>query len=88
MTKQMALDLGPKGIRVNCVVPGYIRTDMFDQSHTPERKQKIIDLHPLGRVGVPEEIARVVTFLASDAASFITAASVVVDGGLTAQFGL
>jgi len=87
MTRAMALDLAPAAVRVNCVAPGYIRTDMFDTSHTPERKRRIAHLHPLDRVGAPEEVARAVTFLVSDDASFITGACLPVDGGLTSQFG-
>jgi NAD(P)-dependent dehydrogenase (short-subunit alcohol dehydrogenase family) len=84
----MALDLAPLGIRVNCVEPGHIRTHMYDQSNPEERKRAIAALYPLGRIGEPEEVARAVTFLASDAASFITGACLLVDGGVTAQFGL
>jgi NAD(P)-dependent dehydrogenase (short-subunit alcohol dehydrogenase family) len=88
LTRQMAVDLAPYGIRVNCVAPGFIRTDMYESGHSPERKQLIERLHVLGRVGEPREVASVVTFLASDAASFVTGACILADGGLTAQFGL
>jgi NAD(P)-dependent dehydrogenase (short-subunit alcohol dehydrogenase family) len=88
LTKQMALELAPRGIRVNCVAPGFIRTDMFDDSHPPERRARIAALHALGRVGEPAEVAAVVSFLCCDLASFVTGATVVVDGGLTTQFGL
>jgi NAD(P)-dependent dehydrogenase (short-subunit alcohol dehydrogenase family) len=88
LTQQQALDLAPWNVRVNCVAPGFIRTEMYEGGHPPERKVKIAELHALGRVGDPEEVARAVTFLASDAASFITGACLLVDGGLTAQFGL
>lgn len=88
LTKQLAFDLAERRIRVNCVAPGFIRTDMFQEHHPPERKRHIADLHALGRVGEPEEIAHVVSFLCSDLASFMTGAVVMVDGGLTVQFGL
>jgi NAD(P)-dependent dehydrogenase (short-subunit alcohol dehydrogenase family) len=88
LTRQQALDLAASNVRVNCVAPGFIRTEMFEGNHPPERKKRIEQLHPLGRVGEPDEVARAVTFLASDAASFITGACLTVDGGLTSQFGL
>jgi NAD(P)-dependent dehydrogenase (short-subunit alcohol dehydrogenase family) len=88
LTRQLAVDLAPWNVRVNCVAPGYIRTEMYEASHPPERKREIERLHALGRVGNAEEVARAVTFLASDNASFITGACLAVDGGLTAQFGL
>ncbi len=88
LTKQLALDLAPRGIRVNCVAPGFIRTDMFETSHGPARQARIARLHALGRVGTPEEVAAAVSFLACDRASFITGACLMVDGGLTVQFGL
>ena len=88
MTRQLAVDLAQFGIRANCVVPGFVRTDMYELAHSPGRKRRIEQVHALGRVGEPEEIAKVVTFLVSDDASFVTGACVLADGGLTAQFGL
>lgn len=88
LTRQLALELAPDGVRVNCVAPGYIRTDMFEESHPESEKARIGALHPLGRVGLPDEVAHCVTFLASDAASFVTGACLAVDGGLTVQVGI
>lgn len=90
MTKAMALDYAKDNIRVNCVNPGVIDTPMVAQevAKSADRetyvRQMNID-HPIGRIGQPEEVAKVVLFLASDEASFITGAALSVDGGLTAQ---
>jgi NAD(P)-dependent dehydrogenase (short-subunit alcohol dehydrogenase family) len=88
LTRQMALDYGAQGIRTNCVAPGFIRTQMYETNNSPERKQQLNRLHPVGRVGTPEEVAHMAVFLASDEASFVNGATLLVDGGLLAQCGI
>ncbi len=90
MTKAMALDYAPYGIRVNCVNPGTVDTPMLARearsSGDEESYLRRMDgENPVGRIGRPEEVAATVLFLASDDASFVTGASLSVDGGLTAQ---
>lgn len=81
-SRSLAAELGPKGIRVNSVVPGFIDTDMT--SRVPRQiKQKNLERIVLRRFGQPAEVASVVTFLASDAATYIMGQAIVVDGGLT-----
>lgn len=91
MTKCLALDYALKNIRVNCVCPGEIETPMFLQEvarrdvPVEEYRAELCDVHPIGRLGKPREVADTVLFLASDDASFITGAAVSVDGGYTCQ---
>ena len=82
MTRGLAVELGPAGIRVNAIAPGYIRTDMFETSHAPARQTQLGQAHPLGRVGTPEEVAATVSFLCSRDASFVSGTILSVDGGL------
>ncbi len=80
-TKSLAKELGPRGITVNCIAPGFIPTDLT--SDLPEELvQQAIEATPLRRMGKPEEIACAVAFLASDEAAFITGEVLTVDGGL------
>ena len=86
MTKIAALDYAQKGIRVNAVCPGWVRTPLLeiDGAMTPEREASFIEREPVGRIGDPAEIAEAVVWLCSDAASFVTGHSMAVDGGVTA----
>ncbi|MHB8792964.1 MAG: 3-oxoacyl-[acyl-carrier-protein] reductase [Thermoleophilia bacterium] len=81
LTKSLAKELGPRGVRVNAIAPGYVVTDMT--SELPEKmKEQIMGNTPLGRLAIPEEVASVIAFLASPAAGYITGAVIPVDGGL------
>jgi NAD(P)-dependent dehydrogenase (short-subunit alcohol dehydrogenase family) len=84
LTKHLAIDLAAKGIRVNAVAPGTIATPAVAKM-TKEGIDGVVKLHPLGRMGRPEEVASAILFLASDEASFITGAVLPVDGGYLAQ---
>ena len=89
LVRSLAIELAPYGIRVNDVAPGAIATPRVtarmgldqDRSHVPSRA-------PLGRMGEPDEVAKVVVFLASDLASYVSGQTIVVDGASTAQFVL
>lgn len=84
LTKVLSLELAPRGIRVNAIAPGYIDTPLTRQ-HRPEVRKRITDTTPLGRFGKASELIGPVVFLASDASSFVTGSSLIVDGGWTAQ---
>lgn len=81
LTKSLAPELAPHNIRVNCVAPGWVDTDMSTESLAAPDADKILNLIPLGRVGTPEEIAGAVLFLASDLSTFITGEILNVNGG-------
>ena len=83
LTRAMALDYGPDGIRVNSVCPGWIITNdhPIDEKHL----RRAASIYAVGRTGVPDDIAKVIRFLLSDDAGFVTGHALVADGGLTAQ---
>ncbi|HXG93365.1 MAG TPA: SDR family NAD(P)-dependent oxidoreductase [Blastocatellia bacterium] len=82
MTKSLAAELGPRGITVNCVAPGWVATDMTEEAlNDPKQRRKIRDLIPLGRVATADEIAGPILFLASDLASHINGEILNVNGG-------
>ncbi|WP_326673377.1 SDR family NAD(P)-dependent oxidoreductase [Streptomyces sp. NBC_01257] len=89
LTRSMALEVGPQGVRVNAVSPGYIETDLLAEyfaQEQPHVRQEAVAKHILGRLGTPEQVASVVAFLLSDAAGFVTGADWAVDGGVSARF--
>jgi NAD(P)-dependent dehydrogenase (short-subunit alcohol dehydrogenase family) len=84
MTQTLAVELGPSGIRVNAIAPGLIETKLAAAlTSSPELVARITSATAVGRIGQPEELAGAALFLASDAASYITGHTLVVDGGLT-----
>ncbi|MFD2628351.1 3-oxoacyl-[acyl-carrier-protein] reductase [Oceanobacillus kapialis] len=81
LTKTTAKELASRNIRVNAVAPGFISTDMTD-ALTEEQQAGMLDMIPLGKLGKPEEVAKVVRFLASEDASYITGQTIHIDGGM------
>lgn len=85
MTRAMALDHAAEKVRVNCICPGIVETEMVAAFNTDEAtRQRRLGMHPLGRFGKPKDIAGLAVFLASDESSWITGAEYVVDGGYSA----
>ncbi|PZX61814.1 SDR family NAD(P)-dependent oxidoreductase [Hydrotalea sandarakina] len=83
MTRAMAVELSPMGIRINCIAPGFIATEMSAKAlnNDAERMNKVIARTPMGKLGMPEDVADAAFFLASDEAKFITGTILTVDGG-------
>jgi NAD(P)-dependent dehydrogenase (short-subunit alcohol dehydrogenase family) len=87
LTKTAALEYAGAGIRVNAICPGGIRTPMVEriEATSPEMEANLLAMHPMGRLGTPEEVAEAVVWLCSDAASFVTGQALAVDGGFVAR---
>lgn len=87
LTKSMAMDLASRQIRVNCICPGFVKTPLLSTIlKDTERTAKLTRMHPLGRLGTPEDVAKAVLFLASDDAAWITGHALAVDGGFSAGY--
>jgi NAD(P)-dependent dehydrogenase (short-subunit alcohol dehydrogenase family) len=88
MTKAMAVELSPKGIRVNCVAPGFIATNMSAKAldSDPERKNKVLSRTPMGKLGEPADVAEAVYYFATNAAKYVTGVILPVDGGNSIGF--
>ena len=88
ITRSMAVELSPEGIRVNCVAPGFIVTNMSAKAldNDPQRKQKVLSRTPMGKLGEPDDVAAAVLYLVSDAAKYITGVILPVDGGNSIGF--
>jgi len=85
-TRNLSIDSASKNVRVNCICPGYVETDLTSAlTKDAEALSRLETLHPIGRLGQPEEIAYAALYLASDESGFVTGSPLVVDGGYTAQ---
>jgi NAD(P)-dependent dehydrogenase (short-subunit alcohol dehydrogenase family) len=82
LAKAMAREFGPDGIRVNCVTPGLVATDITSGKLTDEMREKILEGIPLGRLGEADDVAGIYTFLASDLSAYVTGAVIDVNGGM------
>jgi NAD(P)-dependent dehydrogenase (short-subunit alcohol dehydrogenase family) len=88
MTRAMATELSPQGIRVNCVAPGFIATDMSAKAldNDPARKQKVLGRTPMGKLGEPADVAEAIYYLATDSAKYVTGVILQIDGGNSIGF--
>lgn len=89
LTRSLALEVGPQQVRVNAISPGWTETKLVAEyfaTQPRQMRQEVLDVHPMGRIALPAEIANCVAFLLSDEASFVTGANWRVDGGLGARF--
>jgi 3-oxoacyl-[acyl-carrier protein] reductase len=82
LTRSMSKELGPMGIRVNSIAPGFMETEMTSEL-TDKQKARLVRQTPLSRLGTVDDVSSVVKFMLSDASSFVTGQTIVVDGGLT-----
>ncbi|EJN57543.1 3-oxoacyl-[acyl-carrier protein] reductase [Halogranum salarium B-1] len=87
LTKSLAVEWADRGVRVNAIAPGYMRTDLVDEvlEANPEMEETWLENTPMGRLGRPEELRELVVYLASDASSYMTGSTVVMDGGYTSR---
>ena len=85
LTRALGIEYAARNIRVNAVAPGMVLTPLIHKNLTEEHRRFFTQLHPMARLGRPEEVAQAICFLASDEASFITGTCLSVDGGYTAQ---
>jgi NAD(P)-dependent dehydrogenase (short-subunit alcohol dehydrogenase family) len=88
MTRAMAVELSPLGVRVNCIAPGFIKTDMSSKAlvNDPERGRKVFGRTPMGRLGTAHEVADAALFFATESSSYITGVVLPVDGGNSIGF--
>jgi NAD(P)-dependent dehydrogenase (short-subunit alcohol dehydrogenase family) len=88
LSRSAAIELGPQGIRVNCLCPGTIDTPLNQQAGADAELELVKALTPCGRIGQPEEMAGVIHFLASDDSSYVTGTEFIADGGWTAGLSI
>jgi meso-butanediol dehydrogenase/(S,S)-butanediol dehydrogenase/diacetyl reductase len=93
LTRALAVDLGKKNIRVNAIAPGWIRSRLSDdyinaQPNAEQAWQDLYEMHPIGRIGEPEDVGKLAVYLASDDSSFVTGQVIVIDGGRTSKLPL
>src|SRR5690606_36872228 len=85
LTRNAALEYAAENVRVNAVGPAFIKTPMIEKNLDAETIRGLVDLHPIGRLGEPDEVAELVLWLCSDKASFVTGSYYAIDGGYLAQ---